>query len=210
MIGTTVQVPLPEMGESVTEGSVVEWRKHVGDWIDKGDTLVEITTEKVDVEVPAPASGVITKLLAKEGATVTVGAPLAEIDTAAKRPEGAPASKAAPQAAPPPATAPKAPEPAAANGSSSGGVATPQARRVAERNNVDIRGIRGSGPDGLVVRHDVDAAIENGSAKPAASAAPGGLPLPPIPKDAKTTPLRGPVSMLASAMEQSLAIPTAT
>ena len=215
MIGTTIQVPLPEMGESVTEGSVVEWRKHAGDWIDKGETLVEITTEKVDVEVPAPAAGVITKLLAHEGATVTVGAPLAEIDTAAKRPEGA---TAAPQAQPAPKDAapakasavPKAPESSGGNGAASSGIATPQARRIAERHNLDIRGIRGTGPDGLITRQDVDAALENGTAKPAASASPGGIPLPPIPKDAKTTPLRGPVAMLASAMEQSLAIPTAT
>ncbi|MBV8424245.1 MAG: 2-oxo acid dehydrogenase subunit E2, partial [Candidatus Eremiobacteraeota bacterium] len=97
---------------------------------------------------------------------------------------------------------------AAGNGAPSG-VATPQARRVAERHNIDIRGIKGSGPDGLVVRHDVDAAIESGAAK--SSTTPGAsLPLPPLPKEAKITQLRGPVAMLANAMEQSLGIPTAT
>ncbi len=205
MIGTTVQVPLPEMGESVTEGSIVEWRKRAGEWVERGETLVEVTTEKVDVEVPAPASGVVTKLLAAEGATVTVGSPLAEIDTAAQRPGRASQAVAPePQATPPQAAAP-APPPAP-NGATSA-IATPQARRAAERHNVDIRSIRGSGPDGLVVRHDVDAAIETGSAQPAASAAAA---LPPLPKDAVRTQLKGPVATLATAMEQSLAIPTAT
>src|SRR5579871_46619 len=79
-----VQVTLPEMGESVTEGSIVEWRKKVGDYVDQGDTLVEVTTDKVDVEVPATASGVVTQILAAEGDTVGVGAVLAEIDTTAR------------------------------------------------------------------------------------------------------------------------------
>ena len=202
MIGTTVQVPLPEMGESVTEGSIVEWRKREGDWIERGETLVEVTTEKVDVEVPATASGIVRKLLAKEGETVTVGKPLAEIDTAAERPKGA---KAAPPAEPPPQ--PKAREEPRGDGASRG-IATARARRVAERYDVDISSIRGSGPDGLVVRSDVEAAVQNGTAK---STKRGAEPaLPPLPKDAKTTALRGPVAMLATAMEQSLSIPTAT
>ncbi len=101
---TLVNVTLPEMGESVSEGSIVEWRKHVGDWVDEGETLVDITTDKVDVEVPSLASGVITALHGDEGATIPVGAVLAEIDTTAAKPEGA-------------ATAASADAPAAANAS---------------------------------------------------------------------------------------------
>ena len=67
---TLVKVTLPEMGESVTEGSIVEWRVKPGQWIDAGATLVDVTTDKVDVEVPAPAAGVVTSLAAEEGATV--------------------------------------------------------------------------------------------------------------------------------------------
>ncbi|MBV8602814.1 MAG: 2-oxo acid dehydrogenase subunit E2, partial [Candidatus Eremiobacteraeota bacterium] len=206
MIGATVAVPLPEMGESVTEGSIVEWRKRVGDWVDAGETLVEVTTDKVDVEVPAPAAGVVTKVLAGEGATVAVGTPLAEIDTSAQRPAGV-----SPASAPKPDRSQTAPEavpsgngasaPAAATPS---GLATPQAERVAERHGIDVKSIRGSGPDGLVMRHDVDLALEKGIAK-----APS-LPPPPLPRDAKVTTLKGPVGTLASYMEQSLAIPTAT
>ncbi|MGA8097225.1 MAG: lipoyl domain-containing protein, partial [Candidatus Cybelea sp.] len=76
---TLVSVTLPEMGESVTQGSIVEWRKRVGEYVAEGDPLVEVTTDKVDVEVPATASGVVTKILAREGKTVAVGAALAEI-----------------------------------------------------------------------------------------------------------------------------------
>ena len=64
---TLVSVTLPEMGESVTEGSIVEWRKNAGDFVAEGDPLVEVTTDKVDVEVPATASGVVTQILAREG-----------------------------------------------------------------------------------------------------------------------------------------------
>jgi 2-oxoglutarate decarboxylase len=201
MIGTTVQVVLPEMGESVTEGSIVEWLKREGEWIDRGETLVEVTTEKVDVEVPSPASGLVRKLLVKEGASVPVGTPIAEIDTAAERPASAPAPRP-----PAPASAPVQPEAKAepAPDGVRGAIATPQARRAAERHKVDIASIRGSGPDGLIVREDVEAAIETGVAKLAPAA------LPPLPKDARTTQLKGPVAMLASAMEQSLSIPTAT
>ncbi|MGB8519404.1 MAG: biotin/lipoyl-containing protein, partial [Candidatus Tumulicola sp.] len=80
-VDAMVKVTLPEMGESVTEGSIVEWRKRVGDFVAEGDALVDVTTDKVDVEVPATASGVITQILAGEGDSVSVGAALAEIDT---------------------------------------------------------------------------------------------------------------------------------
>ena len=79
-----VKVTLPEMGESVTEGSIVEWRKKVGDFVDEGDTLVDVTTDKVDVEVPATASGVIIQIYGAEGDAVAVGTVLAEIDTSSK------------------------------------------------------------------------------------------------------------------------------
>ncbi len=79
------------MGESVTEGSVVEWRKRVGDFVAEGDPLVEITTDKVNVEVPATVSGVVTKIGAREGETVAVGAVLAEIDTTKTEGQASPA-----------------------------------------------------------------------------------------------------------------------
>src|SRR5258708_35888207 len=74
----TVQVVMPAMGDSVSEGTVLEWHKGVGDTIEADETLVEISTDKVDAEVPSPAAGTITKILVAEGDTVTVGAVLAE------------------------------------------------------------------------------------------------------------------------------------
>src|SRR4029450_13586605 len=78
---TTVQVTLPAMGESVTEGTVLEWHKQEGDRVEADETLVEISTDKVDAEVPAPARGTVVAIHAAEGDTVTVGAVLAEIAT---------------------------------------------------------------------------------------------------------------------------------
>src|SRR3712207_6925953 len=76
---TTIQVTLPAMGESVTEGTVLEWHKQEGDTVEADETIVEISTDKVDAEVPAPAAGVVQKIHFGEGDTVTVGAVLAEI-----------------------------------------------------------------------------------------------------------------------------------
>ena len=75
----TVQIAMPEMGESVTEGIVLDWHVAVGDFVNEGDTVVEVSTDKVDAEVPAPTSGVITKLLVSVDDEVAVGAPLAEM-----------------------------------------------------------------------------------------------------------------------------------
>ena len=99
MLDSLVKVTLPEMGESVTEGSIVEWRKKVGQWVDEGDTIVDVTTDKVDVEVPSTAAGVITALHGAEGDTIAVGSVLVEIDTKAAKP-AADAAEAAPVAKP--------------------------------------------------------------------------------------------------------------
>src|SRR3954452_51011 len=78
-VNTTVEVVMPPMGDSVSEGSVLEWRKQEGEQVSEDETLVEISTDKVDAEVPAPASGTVVKVHAAEGDTVNVGAVLAEI-----------------------------------------------------------------------------------------------------------------------------------
>src|ERR1700744_2411448 len=76
----TVQIAMPEMGESVTEGIVLEWHVAVGDFVNEGDTVVEVSTDKVDAEVPAPTSGTVTKLLVEVDDEVPVGAPMLEIE----------------------------------------------------------------------------------------------------------------------------------
>src|SRR3954463_10817463 len=78
-VNTTVQVTMPQMGDSVSEGTVLEWRKKEGDQVSEDEVLVEISTDKVDAEVPAPTAGTVVKIHAAEGDTVTVGAVLAEI-----------------------------------------------------------------------------------------------------------------------------------
>src|SRR3954471_1414331 len=91
-----VQLLMPEMGESVTEGTVLEWHVSEGDSIGEGDTMVEVSTDKVDAEVPAPASGTVTKILVQVDETIDVGKPLAEIDPNG----GAPAAEGAEAEAP--------------------------------------------------------------------------------------------------------------
>src|SRR5215475_15226973 len=84
----TVQIAMPEMGESVTEGIVLEWHVAEGDYVSEGDTVVEVSTDKVDAEVPAPTSGVITKLLVQVDDEVPVGAALAEMEPGEGTSEG--------------------------------------------------------------------------------------------------------------------------
>jgi len=196
-----VKVTLPEMGESVTEGSIVEWRKRVGDFVAEGDALVDVTTDKVDVEVPATASGVITQILAGEGDTVSVGAALAEIDTS-KQNGQATARPASGNGAAPAAAAKPPPPPAVPSGEA---LADQPARRMARRLDVDLARVRGSGPNGLILRADVLGQAE--TAKRRHDAAP---PAGPVPAGATLTPLKGPAAALAGYMEQSLTIPTAT
>jgi 2-oxoglutarate decarboxylase len=211
---TLVSVSLPEMGESVTEGSIVEWHVKPGQWIEAGATLVDVTTDKVDVEVPAPASGIVTSVAVAEGATVNVGGLLAEIDTSAARPDGTAAASQPAAAETPAARVAPLPVPSAAPATvaPSGGQASHRAQRLAEREHIDLRTVSGTGPGGMILQEDVaKAAIA--WPEHAAGAHPNGAlaaPPPPLPVDAKLTALRGPAAALVGAMEQSLTIPTAT
>src|SRR5919197_5644533 len=78
----TVEIQMPQMGESVTEGTVLEWHKQEGEFVEEGETVVEVSTDKIDAEVPAPASGTITRILKGEDETIEVGGVLAELDPA--------------------------------------------------------------------------------------------------------------------------------
>jgi len=220
----------------VTEGSITGWRKAVGDRIEAGEALVDVTTDKVDVEVPAPVSGTLARILVADGASVAVGAALAEIDTSAdgstapsksapasdvatKPVSSANASPATPSAVTPsPATAPP-PKAKTASPTPRGNAAidalvdaSPLAKRHAYLHGVDLGTARGTGPGGVIRRDDVLAAavderstmkVERSIGRPLqASTAP--------PADATLTQLKGPAGALASYMEQSLSIPTAT
>jgi 2-oxoglutarate dehydrogenase E1 component len=220
----TLQIQMPEMGESVTEGIVLEWHVSEGDFVNEGDTVVEVSTDKVDAEVPAPTSGVITKLIAAVDDEVPVGAPLAEMepgegddseegDGPGEGPDGQPADPGGAGDPPPPAVAeassgavPPTPPPAGDTEATSNGGdgvrATPVARRIADELGVNLGGVEGSGPGSKVTKEDVVAAANGGDGAGArgAPAAAGG--------EAKQ--LRGPAAMLAQAMDESRAVPTAT
>ena len=182
---------MPEMGESVTEGTVLEWHVEEGQQVSEGDTVVEVSTDKVDAEVPAPASGTITKLLVAPDDTVQVGQALAEMsagDAPAAKPARPPTAERAPAEAPPAA---------AGDGD---GRASPVARRVAAAKGVDIATVKGSGPGGKVTKEDVLAAADGNGARPDRRRA----------AEAEAKPLRGPAAMLAKAMNESRSMPTAT
>src|ERR1700759_2596246 len=101
----TLQITMPEMGESVTEGIVLEWHVGVGDFVNEGDTVVEVSTDKVDAEVPAPASGTITALLVEVDDEVPRGSPMAEMEPGEEGSGGAPAAGPAAGSAPSPSQA---------------------------------------------------------------------------------------------------------
>src|SRR5271154_1375775 len=154
------------MGESVTEGSIVEWRKKVGQWVDEGETLVDVTTDKVDVEVPSTASGVITAVHGGEGDTIAVGTVLVEIAPSAEKPA---ASATPASASPAPVAAAPAPaattSPTVATSGTSAGLASHKAKLLAERYHLDLGTVKGTGPDGLIIRADLDRALAAGTAK---------------------------------------------
>src|SRR5918994_922004 len=129
----TVQIQMPQMGESVTEGTVLQWHKQEGEFVDEGETVVEVSTDKVDAETPAPASGTISKVLKAEDETVEVGAALAELD-----PSGAPSGNGASGEAPAEDSAPPAEDPAAP-GREAEDAATPDAEQAAEGEVVELR-----------------------------------------------------------------------
>jgi 2-oxoglutarate dehydrogenase E1 component len=208
----TVQIAMPEMGESVTEGIVLEWHVAVGDFVNEGDTVVEVSTDKVDAEVPAPMDGVITKLIASVDEEVPVGAPLAEMEPgegqggqAAGHGGEGDSSSASPEDEESPSPPPPAETPSASQGSNGGGNgatdvrATPVARRVAEANGVDLASVSGTGPGAKVTKDDVLAAADGSDN--------GGVS---TPAAGEAKQLRGPAAMLAKAMDESRAVPTAT
>ena len=190
-----VEVTMPQMGVSVTEGTVVLWHKQPGEWVEAEETICEITTDKIDCEVPAPASGEVAELLVEPEQTVAVGTPIARILTEAPAGErdeagaaatpGAPAEPSAPDAraeehASGAATMPAAAEePGARNGSGAPRSAhySPVVLRIAEREGVDLATVQGTGRGGRVRKQDVLAVVaargsEGGDAPPLHSESP--------------------------------------
>ena len=211
-----VAITMPQMGESVREGVVLEWVRKPGDFVDADETVVEISTDKVDAEVPSPAAGVLEEVLVSVGDTVTVGQELGRLRAGAKeapRPQAADASGGAEPttgagAGPADEARPSTGDgQAGADGNHAGNGnsvhASPVARRAAAALGVELGQVHGTGPEGRIVKEDVLEAAEQESGAtqepPDAEAA-----------AASTTPLRGGAAVLARYMEDSREIPTAT
>ena len=161
-----VEVKVPQLSESVAEATLLQWKKKVGDAVTEDEILIEVETDKVVLEVPAPSSGILVELVAADGATVLAEQLIARIDTSG----GAVASAAKPAAEPAKdaAQAPAAAAAAAASGTAKAGVAMPAAAKLMADNKLDPASVSGTGKDGRVTKGDVTAAL----AKPAAPAAP--------------------------------------
>jgi len=176
-----VEVKVPQLSESVAEATMLNWKKKVGEAVAIDEILIEIETDKVVLEVPAPAAGVLSEILQGDGATVTAEQLIARIDTEAVAGAGA-APAAAPAA---PAAAAPAAAPAAAASAGKGDVAMPAAAKLLADNKMAVADVSGSGRDGRVTKGDVLAAVAAGGAAKAAAAPaviPTGVPTKALPQ----------------------------
>jgi 2-oxoglutarate dehydrogenase E2 component (dihydrolipoamide succinyltransferase) len=164
-----VEVKVPQLSESVAEATLLQWKKQPGEAVEMDEILIEIETDKVVLEVPAPTSGVLTEHVAADGATVTAEQVIARIDTEAKAGMAAAPAAAAPAAAAAAVTAPAAPAAAAA---SKAGVAMPAAAKLLAENQMSAATVAGTGRDGRVTKADVLGALAAPKAPAAAPSAP--------------------------------------
>ncbi|WP_308026126.1 2-oxoglutarate dehydrogenase complex dihydrolipoyllysine-residue succinyltransferase [Neisseria mucosa] len=179
-----IDVKVPMLSESVSEGTLLEWKKKVGEAVARDEILIDIETDKVVLEVPSPQAGVLVEIIAQNGETVAAEQVLARIDTAATA-----SAEAAPAAAPAPEAAPAAAQTNAA---------MPAAAKLAAETGVDVNALQGSGRDGRVLKEDV----QNAAAKPAA--APAAAPAPaPVPAGARPEQ-RVPMSRLRARVAERL------
>ncbi|OFS00101.1 dihydrolipoamide succinyltransferase [Neisseria sp. HMSC067H09] len=180
-----IDVKVPMLSESVSEGTLLEWKKKVGEAVARDEILIDIETDKVVLEVPSPQAGVLVEIIAQNGETVAAEQVLARIDTAAT------ASAEAPVAAP-------APE--AASAATQTNAAMPAAAKLAAETGVDVNALQGSGRDGRVLKEDV----QNATAKPAAAPAPAAASAPaPVPAGARPEQ-RVPMSRLRARVAERL------
>jgi len=206
--GSGTDVVMPQMGESITEGTITKWLKKVGDSVQRDEPLFEISTDKVDAEIPSPAAGTLTEIKVQEGATVGINTIVAVIGG------GSGASAPAPTAAKPVASAPApvaAPAPAASAPSASGErvKSSPLVRKIAKDNNLDLGKIAGTGANGRITKDDALSYLNQGgkSAAPAAAGTPAAskpaAPATPAPEPGSLVPLTKMRSIIAQRMVES-------
>jgi len=174
--GAETIITLPALGESVTEGTITRWLKAVGDSVAADEPIVEISTDKVDTEIPAPAAGILTAITAPEDAVIEVGAELGRIGSSSGAPVSAPAAPAAPASTPPSAPAT----------SDSPGYVTPLVRKMAADAGIDLTTVTGTGAGGRITKADVQAAA--GTAPAAVPAVSAPQPAAPVATAPATTP----------------------
>ena len=169
-----IEITVPVLGESVVEATIARWMKKSGDAVAADEPVVELETDKVTLEVPAPVNGTLTDIIAAEGATVEVGALLAMMEEGAAPAKAAPAKDAPAKDAAPKAEAAPAPvsAPAPASGGASKQSLSPAVRRLVEENNLNPAAIPASGKDGRLTKGDVQDAIAKGIGKASSASAP--------------------------------------
>jgi pyruvate dehydrogenase E2 component (dihydrolipoamide acetyltransferase) len=180
--GGGTDVPMPQMGESITEGTITKWLKKVGDSVERDEPLFEISTDKVDAEIPSPAAGTLTEIKFPEGSTVGINTIVAVIGGGAAAPAAAAPKAAAPTAAAPAAAAPSVPAESASLGEQAR--SSPLVRKIAKDNNIDLAQVPGTGSGGRITKEDILGHME----KPAAKAAPAAAPAPSAPLTPATAP----------------------
>ena len=186
---TAVDVVMPQMGVSVSEGTITKWLKREGEQVEADEPLLEISTDKVDTEVPSPASGTLVQIFVLEGETVDVGTKLAQIGGSAGAPPGPAPAAPEPEPEPEPVPAPvgeapappPTPEPVAAEPSGNGKFVSPVVARIASEHGIDPNQVPGTGRGGRVTKQDILAFVEQGPPAPAAPAAPAVPAVPVVP-----------------------------
>ena len=166
-----IEVQVPQLSESVAEGTLTSWKKKIGDSVARDEILIDIETDKVVLEVPSPGAGVLVEIVKADGETVVSGELIARIDTEAKAGAAAPAAEA-PKAAAAAAPAPSAAAPA--------GTASPSARKILDEKGVAAADVAGSGRGGRVTKEDAVAAAPKAGPVAAPAAAKAALPTPPV------------------------------
>src|SRR5712692_11338990 len=184
-------VIMPQMGESIVEGTVTKWFKKVGDRVERDEPLFEISTDKVDTEIPAPVAGVLSEILVNEGQTVQVNTVVARIGDgagAAPKPQEAPAAAPPPGPAPVAGTAPASAEPEpettvpeAVEEQAEDLRSSPLVRRLAKEHGIDLRQVKGTGQGGRISKKDIDNYLAQRGAEPAVPAVRAEAPAPPAP-----------------------------
>jgi len=210
--GPGTEVMMPQMGESITEGTITKWLKKVGDTVQRDEPIFEISTDKVDAEIPSPVAGILSEIKVQEGSTVQINTVVAVIGGAAGK--SAPASAPAAASPAPAASAPAAA--AAASASASEGEharSSPLVRKIAKDNNVDLSQVPGTGASGRITKTDILGHLEQGPkpaiaaapapAAPAASAPAAAKPAAPQPQPGELVPMTKMRSIIAQRMVES-------